>query len=239
MEITVNSCYMTRNFKIFYYFRDPPKEFHCDICNKILYRWDNYRTHIEKHAKLNDCNICKKPFNKEADLNNHQLYSHSSLTGGGEVEEEFSPIFDVREISKRTNKKFNTNYQFYEAKLKNKNSFTPSPDNVATLITSLLEDITPDIADRDSIGLSLQSPSLDYPVSLPQTRKEDLTPAKIFQHIESVLNSNDDFRIDQELKMNVTHVRIPEGRGGNGRPHTTFKNMEDAFKNKRSVIQIR
>ena len=230
---------MTRNFKIFYYFRDHREEFICDICGKTLYRSDNYHTHVEKHAKGYDCDICKKPFNKEADLNNHKLYSHSPLSGGGEVEEEFSPIFDVREISKRTNKKFNTNYQFYEARLQNKNSFTPSPDNVATLLTSLLEDITPDIDDRDSIGLSLQSPSLDYPVSLPQTRKEDLTPAKIFQHIESVLNSNDDFRIDQELKMNVTHVRIPEGRGGNGRPHTTFKNMEDAFKNKRSVIQIR
>ena len=144
----------------------------------------------------------------------------------------------MRKINLRTNQKFSTQYQFYKARLLNKNAFTPSPDNVATLLTSLLENITPDIEDRDSIGLSLQSPSLDYPVSLPQTRKEDLTPAKIFQHIESVLNSNDDFRIDQELKMNVTHVRIPEGRG-NGRPHTTYRNMEDAFKNKRSVIQIR
>ena len=106
MEITVNSFYMTRNFKIFYYFRDHREEFVCYICRKTLYRSDNYHTHVEKHAKGYDCDICKKPFNKEADLNNHQLYSHSSLTGGGEVEEEFSPIFDVREISKRTNKKF-------------------------------------------------------------------------------------------------------------------------------------
>ena len=81
---------------------------------------------------------------------------------------------------------------------------------MATLLSSLLENITPDIRDQDSIGLSLQSPSLDYPVSLAQTRKEDLTPVKIFEQIESVLNSNEDFCIDPELVMNVTHVRIPD-----------------------------
>ena len=203
-----------------------------------MYRSDNYRTHIEKHAKLNDCNICKKPFDSQSDRNKHHLYAHAPLTGAGEVVN-FEPKFNVRKINKRTNKKFDTNYQVFSARLKNKNAFQPTPDNVTTLISSLLENITTEIMAQDSIGISIQSPSLDYPVNIPQKRKQDLLPANIFDNIESVLNSNEDFRIDEDLIINITHVRIPEGRGGDGRPHTTYRNMEDAFKNKRSVIQIR
>ena len=37
--------------------------------------------------------------------------------------------------------------------------------------------------------------------------------------------------------MDVIHIKIPEGRGS--RSHTTYRNMEDAFKNKKSIIQIK
>ena len=42
---------------------------------------------------------------------------------------------------------------------------------------------------------------------------------------------------DNRLKIYVIHIKIPEGRGS--RSHTTYRNKEDAFKNKKSVIAIR
>ena len=107
------------------------------------------------------------------------------------------------------------------------------------LLSSLLDEIAGKIEPKDSMGISLKSPSLDYPVNIPHRRRENLAPATIFNHIEGVLNSNEDFRIDEQLVINVTHIQIPEGRGGNGTAITSYKNKEDAFRNKKSVIQIR
>ena len=42
---------------------------------------------------------------------------------------------------------------------------------------------------------------------------------------------------DNRLKIYVIHIKIPEGCGS--RSHTTYRNKEDAFKNKKSVIQIK
>ena len=67
------------------------------------------------------------------------------------------------------------------------------------------------------MGLSIQSPSLDYPISLPYTRLRDFKTADLFSIIENTLNSNEDFAIDGRLKIELTHVEIPQGRGVNGK----------------------
>ena len=120
------------------------------------------------------------------------------LTGGGEVE--FSPILNVRKINRRTNKNFKTIKKTYTATLENKDRLSPSNENINILFDTLISHLTEQIPDHDLIGLSLNSPSLDYPVSIPLKRKSNLSARDILDHIESILNSNQDLRIDNRLK---------------------------------------
>ena len=115
------------------------------------------------------------------------------LTGGGEVE--FSPILNVRKINRRTNKNFKTIKKTYTATLENKDRLAPSNENINILFDTLISHLTEQIPDND-----LTSPSLDYPVSIPLKRKGNLSASDILDHIESILNSNEDLRIDNRLK---------------------------------------
>ena len=78
----------------------------------------------------------------------------------------------------------------------------------------------------------ITSPSLDYPAPIPLKRKKNLSA----RDIESILNSNEDFRIDSRLKIYVIHSQIPEGR--DRKPPTLYKNKDDAINNKRGIMRI-
>ena len=99
-------------------------------------------------------------------------------------------------INRRTNQKFSTQYQFYTATLENKDRLAPSTENINILFNNLIShQLIEKISDND-----LTSPSLDYPVSIPLKRKGNLSASDILDHIESILNSNEDLRIDNRLK---------------------------------------
>ena len=89
----------------------------------------------------------------------------------------------------------------------------PTEDNMTKLLTSLVDDLTENVDQADHIGLALTSPSLDYPITLPYTRLGDWNAEQVFRAIQGTLNSNQDFRIDKELKIELTHVVVPEGSG--------------------------
>ena len=101
----------------------------------------------------------------------------------------------MRKINRRTIQKFNTKYQFYTITLENKDRLVPSTENINILFDTLISHLTEKISDND-----LTSPSLDYPVSIPYKRKGNLSASDILDHIESILNSNEDLRIDNRLK---------------------------------------
>ena len=85
------------------------------------------------------------------------------------------------------------------------------------LITSLVDDIAENVDEADHIGLAFTSPSLDYPITLPYTKFRHWNAEQVFRAIQGTLNSNQDFRIDKELKIELTHVVVPEGSGYPGR----------------------
>ena len=101
----------------------------------------------------------------------------------------------MRKINRRTNKNFKTIKKTYTATLENKDRLAPSNENINILFDTLISHLTEQIPDND-----LTSPSLDYPVSIPYKRKGNLSASDILDHIESILNSNEDLRIDNRLK---------------------------------------
>ena len=93
----------------------------------------------------------------------------------------------------------------------------PTEENMTKLVTSLVDDIAENVDEADHIGLAFTSPSLDYPITLPYTKFRDWNAEQVFRAIQGTLNSNQDFRIDKELKIELTHVVVPEGSGYPGK----------------------
>ena len=114
-------------------------------------------------------------------------------------------------------KKYATTRHTYTVQCTNKVQIEPTAENVEQLFTSLITELTAGVEPSHYMGLSIQTPSLDYPITLPYTRLRDFQAADLFRVIENTLNSNEDFAIDGRLKIQLTHVEIPEGRGPNGK----------------------
>ena len=59
--------------------------------------------------------------------------------------------------------------------------FTPNDENMTKLFSALFEKLSEKMATNDVAGISLSSPQLDYPITLPYTKKQDLHPAAILE----------------------------------------------------------
>ena len=110
-------------------------------------------------------------------------------------------------------KKYETTRHTYTVQCSNKEAIDPTAENVELLFTSLITELTALVDPSHYMGLSIHSSSLDYPIPLAYTRLRDFKIADLFAAIERTLNSNEDFAIDGRLKIELTHVEVPEGRG--------------------------
>ena len=135
--------------------------------------------------------------------------------GAGNAEE-YVPRWQTLEHTERRISKYATTRHTYTVQCTNPGDVQPTNDNVERLFTSVVNSLTVDLDQGHYVGLTLQSPSLAYPISMPYTRLRDFKAADIMAAIQKTINSNEDFAIDGRLKIELTHVEIPQGRGLNG-----------------------
>ena len=65
----------------------------------------------------------------------------------------------------------------------------------------------------DLVRLTIQCPELDYPIRLHFMRVVQFSADLLLTEIERVLQSYEEFVIDQTLVIELVHVRLPSGRG--------------------------
>ena len=112
-----------------------------------------------------------------------------------------------------------------------------SHERTQAIFHHLLADVTRDMAKRDRVRFVLRSEQLDTPISIPFLPLEELTTEKIFSQIERVIQSNEDFRLNDTVTVDIIHVVAPEGRGKSKVKRTTL-NIREYLKKKGSVITI-
>ena len=148
----------------------------------------------------------------------HQHYTNCydlhilNIIGAG-VDAEYIPEWTRLNHSRKHSYKFAATKHMYTVQCTNHDEMRPTAENIETLFTSLLDGLTADIDQTHYVGFSLQSPSLDYPISLPLTRLRNFDANTMFTAIKKTLNSNEDFRIDGRLRVDMAHVEVPEGMG--------------------------
>ena len=112
-----------------------------------------------------------------------------------------------------------------------------SYESTLKIFHHLLEEVTEGMAPNDQVRFILRSEQLDTPISLPFMTVEQLTTERVFSQIERVIQSNQEFRLNDTVTIDINHVETPEGRGKSKRKRTIF-NIRDHLKVKKSIIRI-
>ena len=90
---------------------------------------------------------------------------------------------------------------------------------------------------NDQVRFILRSDQLDTPISIPFLPVERLTTERVFSQIERVIQSNQEFRLNDTVTIDIIHVVTPQGSGKSKRKRTTL-NVREYLKEKKSIICI-
>ena len=112
-----------------------------------------------------------------------------------------------------------------------------SHERTQAIFHHLLADVTRDMDKKDQIRFVLRSEQLDTPISIPFLPVERFTTERIFSQIERVIQSNQDFRLNDTVTVDIIHVLAPEGSGKSKVKRTTL-DIREYLKKKKSVIPI-
>ena len=164
---------------------------------------------------------------------------NESQYGGGSGdntnEESFYTISEVRQVK---SKKFRTTAVDYSVNFNNLKDLDLIREYERTqrIFQQLLNDVTNGMAEGDLVRFVLRSEQLDKPISLPFMPTSRLTPERVFSQIERVVQSHQEFRLDESVIVDIVHVEMPQGSGK--RKRDTI-DLESYLESKRSIIRIR
>ena len=100
----------------------------------------------------------------------------------------------------------------------------------------LLEEVKEGMAPNDQVRFILRSEQLETPISIPFMPVERLNTERVYSELERVIQSNQEFRLNDTVTIDINHVESPEGRG---RKKRTTYNINDYLDEKGSVVRIK
>ena len=112
-----------------------------------------------------------------------------------------------------------------------------SYESTLKIFHHLLEEVTEGMAPNDKVRFILRSEQLETPISIPFLSVEELTTERVFSQIERVIQSNQEFRLNDTVTIDINHVESPQGRGKSKSKRTTL-NIREHLKAKKTIIRI-
>ena len=104
------------------------------------------------------------------------------------------------------------------------------------IFEQLLNDVTHGMREDDLVRFVLRSDQLDKPISLPFMPLSRLTPERVFSQIERVVQSHQDFRLNESVIVDIVHIEMPKGSGKRKRDNI---DLESYLESKRSIVRIK
>ena len=157
-----------------------------------------------------------------------------------------SPSLIFQKTGTRDNKKFGTLIDTYSIKIK-ETAFAGLQDMSITTVVAIVEDIFTEIIDtllhrisnkNDLVRFVIQSSSLDYPIPIPFTKKQNITVDLVLGEIQRVLQSYEEFVIDDKFEITLFHIALPHGARIYGK-YQRVVNFDRFLQAKRCIIQIK
>ena len=164
--------------------------------------------------------------------------------GRGEKRKSDEPLlpekdfYEMESVTKHKSKKFQMTATDHTIRFNNVLSeldLIESYERTQAIFEHLLNDVTRDMNQKDQVRFVLRSNQLDTPISIPFMTVEQLTTERVFSQFERVIQSNQDFRLNDTVTIDIIHVEAPQG---SGRSKRTTLNIREYLRKKGSVITI-
>ena len=149
-------------------------------------------------------------------------------------EENFYVIERVKEVKSSKFRMTGTDYTIRFNNTMSDLDLVESHERAQEIFEHLLSDVTAGMNEKDQVRFVLRSTQLDTPISLPFMPLHQLTPERVFSQIERVIQSNQDFRLNDTVTVDIISVKAPQG---SGRKRTVLDIGEFLHK-KRTIISI-
>ena len=153
-------------------------------------------------------------------------------------EEPQQDYYEIQSVRKRYSKKFGMTATDHIVQFNNvlhDVDLLESQERTHTIFHHLIEDVTAGMNPNDQVRFILRSDQLQTPISIPFLPLEKLTTEKVLSHVEKVVQSNEEFRLNDTVTIDIIHVETPQG---SGRSKRTTLNIREYLKQKGSVIPI-
>ena len=180
-------------------------------------------------------------------INEDEVLAEVTQTGRGEKRksdeqdvESGEYYYHIESVKKHHSKKFRMSATDHTVRFNNVLSdldLLESYERTQTIFHHLIADVTWDMDKKDQVRFILRSEQLDTPISLPFMDVEQLTTERVFSQIERVIQSNQDFRLNDTVTIDIIHVEAPQGSGKSRVKRTTL-NIREYLKKKGSIIPI-
>ena len=230
----------------------------CVVCRKKFARRKNLETHIQRHQdpSQHSCESCGRVFSTENILSRHKAENHQQVGAGAlkrsndsaphepelkkqrltrrDNPEEF---YDIQKVKDTNMEKIKTKATYFKVSFKNLEIEDMSEilKTLRTLFQSIIDNLTMSMEPSDLVRLSIDNQELDFPISLPFMRRSALTVDRLLSEIERVLQSYEQFVLDESLGIEMIHVRLPGGGVSKRKPYV---DLERLLKDKTAVIRI-
>ena len=153
------------------------------------------------------------------------------------VEQE-QDYYQIKPVREHHSQKFNMTAKNYGVHFNNTLDdvdLLESRNRTYDIFDHLIKDVTKDMNPHDQVRFVLKSNQLQTPIALPFCSLEELTTEKVLSHVERVIQSNEEFRLNTTVNIDIIRVEMPQGSGKSKR---TILNIRDYLKKKGSVITI-
>ena len=158
--------------------------------------------------------------------------------GEGDAGDNERPFY-IESVRQVYTKKFKTNATSCRVQFTNVFAdveITSLHERLHEIFQQILDETVGGVPPQDQIRFVLHSNQLDKPIHFPFMPAERLTTEHILAKFEQVIQSNQEFRLNDTVEINVIHVSMPIGGKGTKRSEV---NLEKHLEKKRSLVRIR
>ena len=155
-------------------------------------------------------------------------------------EEPQQDYYRIKPVRKHHSQKFNMtakNYSVHFNNVLNDVNLLESRNRTYGIFDHLIKDVTEGMNSTDQVRFVLSSNQLQTPIAIPFCPLEELTTEKVLSHVEKVVQSNEEFRLNTTVNIDVIRVEMPQG-SGRSNVKRQIVNIRDYLKKKKSIIPI-
>ena len=136
--------------------------------------------------------------------------------------------FNIESVTQVNIKKFRTTGMNYRVRFTNAFAdleISSLHDRLHEVFQQILDETIGGVPPQDQVRVILHSTQLEYPITFPFMTTERLTTERILAEFQRVIQSNQEFRFNDTVDVNVIHVSMPSGGKGSKRSEINLGNI--------------